>query len=138
MIGGARKRVLTLAAREADVVSMNNVPWADPDPMGEAECRIGYVRAGAGERFAEIELESAASLVQVTDDPQSVLERVAPGLRNADPRLLARHPNVLVGSVAQIVERLEERREQLGINYVAVTGDNIDTFAPVVARLAGR
>jgi probable F420-dependent oxidoreductase len=138
MIGGARKRVLTFAAHEADVVSMNNVPWADRDPMSEARCRIGYVRAAAGERLGEIDLESAASFVQVTDDARAVLERAAPGLRDADPRLLEQHPNVLVGTVAQMVERLEERREQLGINYVSVTGDHVDTFAPVVAQLAGR
>jgi probable F420-dependent oxidoreductase len=138
MIGGAKKRVLAFAAREASIVSMNNVPWADPDPMGEAERRIGYIRAAAGDRFGDLELESAASFVEVTDDAPSVLARAAPGLRDADPRTLAAHPNVLVGSVAQMVDHLEQRRERLGLSYISVNGKDADAFAPVVARLAGR
>jgi probable F420-dependent oxidoreductase len=138
MIGGGRKRVLTLAAREADVVSVNNVPWADPDPMGEAERRVGYVRAAAGDRFDDLELEMAASLCEITDDAQSVLERAAPGLRNADPEILRSHPNVVVGSIAQVAERLELLRERLGVSYVSVNSDRVETFAPVVAVLVGR
>jgi probable F420-dependent oxidoreductase len=138
MIGGAKKRMLSFAAREASIVSMNNVAWADPDPMGEAERRIGYIRAAAGDRFGELELESAASLVEVTDDARSVLARAAPGLRDADPRKLATHPNVLVGSVTEVVDCLEQRRERLGLSYISVNGKDAEAFAPVVARLAGR
>jgi hypothetical protein len=43
----------------------------------------------------------------------------------------------MIGSVDQIVETLQERRERYGISYITVFGD-IDAFAPVVARLAGK
>jgi probable F420-dependent oxidoreductase len=138
MIGGGRKRVLSLAAREADIVSINNVPWADTDPMGEAERRVGYVRAAAGDRFDDLVLEIAGSLCEITDDPRSVLEQAAPGLRNADPEILGEHPNVLIGSVGQVAERLEFLRDRLGVSYVTVNSDRVDAFAPVVARLAGQ
>jgi probable F420-dependent oxidoreductase len=138
MIGGSKKRVLSFAAREARIVSMNNVPWADPDPIGEAERRIGYIRAAARDSFDDLELESAASFVEVTDDARSVLEQASPGLRDADPKLLADHPNVLVGSIAEMVDCLEQRRERLGLSYISVNGKDAVAFAPVVARLSGR
>jgi probable F420-dependent oxidoreductase len=138
MIGGSKKRVLSIAAREAQVVSIANVAWADPDPFREAERRVGYVRDAAGERIKDIELEIAASFCEITHDPCAALERAAPTLRNADPLILQHHPNVLVGSVGQVIDRLEQLREQLGVSYITLDGDNVETFAPVVARLAGR
>ena len=56
MIGGGGQRVLSLAGREADIVSISSVPFvardADGlDPQAIAQRRIGYVRAAAGERY---------------------------------------------------------------------------------------
>jgi hypothetical protein len=42
-----------------------------------------------------------------------------------------------VGSVNSITEDLVRRREQLGFSYVVVGPNDIDSFAPVVAALAG-
>jgi hypothetical protein len=39
--------------------------------------------------------------------------------------------------VEQIVEDLQRRRECWGISYYVVFERDMDTFAPVVARLAG-
>jgi probable F420-dependent oxidoreductase len=136
MIGGSRKRVLTLAAREADIVSISTVPWADPDPHGEAIRRLGYVREAAGERFDQLDIESSPACLDVTEEVDATLRRVAPTLRNADPEILRTHPNVLVGDVDSIIDRLEERRASLGVNYVTVPQGVIDDFAPVVRRLA--
>ena len=147
LIGGARRRVLTLAAREADIVSFAHVGWepvnaAGRTPMEEAVHRTGIVREAAGERFPGLDLESSPYWCSVTDDADGalahwvgLLARAAPG---SGPDVLADHPNVLVGPVAQIVERLQERRETTGVNYVTVPRKQIDDFAPVVDALAGR
>lgn len=50
---------------------------------------------------------------------------------------MADSPAVLVGSVAYCVERLLEIRERFGFSYLSLGGD-IDTVAPLVARLAGQ
>ena len=34
--------------------------------------------------------------------------------------VLVDHPNVLIGSAEAVVERLQARRERLGVNYVSV------------------
>jgi hypothetical protein len=110
------------------------------------ERKLGWVRAAAGERLAEIELAIFAFLVAVTDDDPrraigQLMERRPAGERmDADAALAA--PAALVGSVDEIVAALQSRRERFGISYVVVrdpTGDGAmaDAFAPVVARLAG-
>jgi hypothetical protein len=42
-----------------------------------------------------------------------------------------------VGSLEECVEKLEERRERYGFNYLKISADPA-TIAPLVARLAGR
>jgi hypothetical protein len=44
----------------------------------------------------------------------------------------------LVGTVEDIIEALLVRRERYGLSYVVVSGQAMDSFAPVVARLAGQ
>jgi probable F420-dependent oxidoreductase len=138
MIGGSKRRVLSFAAREADIVSLANVAWADPAPFEEIERRLGYVRNAAGDRFNTLDIEISPSFTEVTDDIEGTLRREAPTLRNANPEILRDHPNVLVGPVERIVERLQELREKIAVNYISVLSDQIDAFAPVVARLAGQ
>ncbi|QFG22263.1 TIGR03621 family F420-dependent LLM class oxidoreductase [Actinomadura sp. WMMB 499] len=146
MIGGSRRRVLSLAAREADIVSMATLPWVPVDDAGrtpaqEAERRLRMVRDAAGERFGALELESSPYVLEVTDAAGDALERWAARLRTAVPGVRAEtlrdHPNVLAGSVEHIVERLRERRETLGVSYITVPRNRIDAFAPVVERLTG-
>jgi probable F420-dependent oxidoreductase len=145
MIGGGRRRVLSLAARQADIVSIDNVPYeaANADgltPQGEAERRLAWVEAAAGDRFAQLDIEASPFFTAVTDDPAAAaaaVERIA-AIVGASAEGLTDHPNVLVGSVDELVDRLEERRARYGVNYVTVQQAELDAFAPVVARLAGR
>jgi hypothetical protein len=44
---------------------------------------------------------------------------------------------MFIGSVMQIAEQLQRLREQFGISYFVVGSENMEMFAPVVARLAG-
>ncbi len=142
MIGGGKKRVLSLAGREADIVSVSNVPFvavneAGLDPIGEAARRVGYARQAAGERWASIDVESSPYYGEITDARDEAIERLAQTLRTT-PEIVADHPNVIVGNVDEVCEALVRRREQIGYNYVTVPQPLIDSFAPVVARLAGK
>jgi alkanesulfonate monooxygenase SsuD/methylene tetrahydromethanopterin reductase-like flavin-dependent oxidoreductase (luciferase family) len=47
-------------------------------------------------------------------------------------------PHFLIGTVDEVVEDLQRRRERYGISYVIVPGEAAEEFAPVVARLAGK
>ena len=141
MVGGGGQRVLTLAAREADIVSISNVPFvADNEagltPIAEARRRIGYVQAAAPERFDTLEVESSPYFADITDDPESALAGLASKTGIA-AEILRDHPNVLIGSPAAVADVLRSRRDELGINYVTVQQPQAEAFGPVVSRLRG-
>ncbi len=141
MVGGGGQRVLTLAGRKADIVSISNVPFiarneAGLDPQAEAQRRMGYVRAVAAERFENLDIESSPYFTEITDDPESALANLSSSTGIA-AEILRTHPNVLIGSVEEAVDVLESRREVLGINYVTVQQAQAEPFAPIVARLHG-
>ena len=142
MIGGGGRRVLSLAGREADIVSISSVPFVardseGRDPQEVALQRTEFVRAAAGERYRGLDVESSPYFSDVTDDPETMLAGVASSTGLAVD-LLRDHPNVLVGSLESVVEKLYSRRETLGVNYVTVQQSQIESFAPVVALLHGR
>jgi probable F420-dependent oxidoreductase len=142
MIGGGRPRVLSFAAREAQIVSIDNVPH-DPvnadglTPQDEARRRIGYVRDAAGDRFADLDIEASPFFTRVTDDPLGAAARIA-GATGLRAEGLADHPNVLLGPADELADRLLERRDAYGVNYVTVQQSALEAFAPVVATLTGR
>jgi probable F420-dependent oxidoreductase len=142
MIGGSRKRVLSLAARQADIVSLAHTPWTPRNelgltPMEEAQRRYSIIREAAGERLGVLEIESSPYWSDVTDRPEEVLVATARTLRNADPDALRDHPNVLIGPLGWITDSLTERRDTTGVNYVTVPYEMADAFAPVVNALNG-
>jgi probable F420-dependent oxidoreductase len=147
MIGGGARKVLTLAGRVADIVSFNfdnRAGVVGPTSVQSAaasvmEQRIGWVRDGAGDRFDQILLEVGAYFTVVTPDTsaaEATAEKMGGmfGMSGAD--MLA-HPNALIGTVDEICDRLVERRERYGISVITVSDRNLESFTPVVARLAG-
>lgn len=145
LIGGGGKRVLSFAGREADIVGVNfNLePGAvnrDVLQTGDAaatEDKLRWIREAAGARFDQIELNVTVFVAAVTDDRAKFAERLAPGYGMPADQVLE-SPHVLAGTVDQIVQTLQERRERYGFSYVAFSGDLFEQMAPVVAKLAGR
>jgi probable F420-dependent oxidoreductase len=145
MIGGGSPKVLRLAGREADIVSLNfnnRAGVIGPDGVRssseqETQRKLGWVREGAGERFDELEIEIGAYFTFVMDDPSPVLANFA-GMFGYSEDEMRRHPHALFGSVDTICAELERRRELHSISYVTVGEDAMVPFAPVVAKLAGR
>jgi probable F420-dependent oxidoreductase len=144
MIGGGSPKVLRLAGREADIVSLNfnnRSGVIGPDGVRssseeETQRKIGWVREGAGDRFDALEIEIGAYFTFVMDDPSPALEEMA-GAFGYSHEEMRRHPHALFGSVDAVCEELERRRDIHGISYVTVGEAAMESFAPVVARLAG-
>lgn len=144
MIGGGAKRVLGIAGREADIVSLNfdnSAGKIGPDGIGSSTAertreKLDWIRAGAGDRFDDLEIEIGGYFSVLTDDRQATLEKMAPML-GLTPEQLAEYPHALIGSVDGICELLEERRADYGISYVTIGTSNADAFAPVVAKMTG-
>jgi probable F420-dependent oxidoreductase len=144
VIGGGGRRLLELAAREADVIGLNPRmatgvidASAGPDATADATARkIGWIREAAGDRFPAIELQSRIHLVAVTDDRMALAEALAPGF-GLSPEEAIGSPHTLCGTIEQIVDDLVERRERFGLSSVGIGLESLDALAPVVAKLAG-
>ena len=59
------------------------------------------------------------------------------GAIGVDVEMLRTSPFALIGPPSALVEKLRAVRERWGISYVIVGGGDVDSFAPVVAELAG-
>jgi probable F420-dependent oxidoreductase len=144
LIGGGGKRVLSFAAREADIVGINptltaGAVGAEAISSMSAEAvddKVAIVRGAAGARFDDIELNIRAFMVNVTDDRTAALDRIA-GAIGVEASMIAASPFALIGPTEQLVEDLVARRERWGFSYVIVGADDVEPFAPVVAALSG-
>jgi len=142
IIGGGSRRILSVAGREADIVGITTRARPDgskdtaDNTAAATEQKIAWIREAAGDRFAHIELNVIVSDVHVTDDRAGTAERVGAGY-GLTPEEALGSPQILIGSVDEMVERLQERRARFGFSYIVVTEPNMDALAPVVARLAG-
>lgn len=144
MIGGGSPRILGIAGREADIVSLNfnnSSGQIGPQGVGSStaeltDAKISWIREAAGDRFDDIELEIAAYFTVVTPKTEATLGAMAP-MFGLEPAQLADHPHALIGPVDELVDRLVERRERFGINYVTFGVSVMEQVAPIVERLAG-
>jgi probable F420-dependent oxidoreductase len=128
MIGGRQRRMLGFAAREADIVGISLLGAQGPT----FEQKLAWVREAVGTRDPELHVN--ASLIEVTDQPESAIEAAAQR-SGRSPADIRSSPATLVGSLEAIVERLLARREQYGVTYYVINGRNLDAFAPVVKLL---
>jgi probable F420-dependent oxidoreductase len=144
MIGGGGRRILSLAAREAQIVGLaptaaGNLPRFRLDTTRQ---QIAWVREAAGDRFDELTLNAYASFhpLTITDDARGEARRVADSLREragvelAEDEVLA-SAHLWIGSVDALLEKIVRLREELGISSFML-GDP-DEMLPIVQRLAG-
>ncbi|WP_421118516.1 TIGR03621 family F420-dependent LLM class oxidoreductase [Aquihabitans daechungensis] len=144
LIGGGLKRMLTLAGRHADIVGINpTIPNgavdADAARSGLADLtdqKLEWVKAGAGDRYDDLEINLLNYACIVTDDREQVAQDFAP-LFGIAPEDLLEFPHALVGTVGQICESIEANRERFDASYIVVQRDAMEAMAPVVARLTG-
>jgi probable F420-dependent oxidoreductase len=147
LVGGGGKHILSVAAREADIVSL--IPRGRPEGVGQQSAEWGtateaatrqkleWIRAAAGDRFAELELNAMVYAVAVTDHRRTAARQAAGRFQLTEEETLA-SPHALIGTAEQIGDDLRQRRERFAISYVVVPEAFADAFAPVVARLKGR
>jgi probable F420-dependent oxidoreductase len=144
MLGGGGRRMLSLAGREADIVSINYklsegrinrnlVHTGMPEATDE---KLAWIKDAAGDRFSKIELCATVFTFSLTDDRDGVAAAFAAGL-GSEPRDLLEMPHFLIGSIDQMVEDLRVRRERFGISYVVLPDSAMESLASLVARLTG-
>ncbi len=144
IIGGGGRRVLGIAARQADIVGVNPSLTAGrigPEVLATTTAeyyrdRVAWIREAAGDRFDSLELQILTFFVQVVPDRVAAVERLAQ-LLGIDPADVEGSPIALIGSVEEIIDTLRRRRAEYGFSYIVVHEGEMEAFAPVVAALAG-
>ncbi|HEY4027365.1 MAG TPA: TIGR03621 family F420-dependent LLM class oxidoreductase, partial [Candidatus Dormibacteraeota bacterium] len=129
LVAAGGPRLLALAAREADIVTIAAPPL---EAAAGFEQRVETLRQAAPERFDHLEL--SMNLLAVGGTPHPIVAR---GI-GVEQLLRSGSPAVLTGSPDEMAEQVQRSRETLGISYVTVWQAFADQLAPVVERLAGR
>ena len=104
--------------------------------QGQTDRKLEWVREAAGSRMDDIEVQMRFFITKVTDDRMALAKAIAPGF-GVEPEEALESGATLVGSETEIIEQLHKRRERWNLSYVVVGDENIDEFAPIVAKLTG-
>jgi probable F420-dependent oxidoreductase len=141
IVGGTGDRVLSVAARYADIIGVAGVYQVKGKPPGtfrlgtaaETDERVRYVREQAGERAADVEWHLLVQAVVPTDDRRAA----AAGLLSTVGSEMTveealETPFLLIGTHAQMAEQLRASRERYGFSYITVHDPYYEAFEPVV------
>jgi probable F420-dependent oxidoreductase len=145
VLGGGGRKMLSLAGRLGDIVSVatENNGRNDPSVLGPGirraavEDQIGWVREAAGERFDQLEINLRLRFTAIGADREARARTAAEGM-DCSPDDLLGSPFCLLGSVDEVADQLLRIRDELGISYFTVSQRHMEQMAPVVARVAGR
>ena len=144
LIGGGGRRMLSIAAREADTVGLlaqfsrsgRSMLWQGTEAATAA--KVAIVREAAGDRFPSLELNVLVVDCGLVGGSASLGRSAAALAKSIAPAAVGGSPYVLYGTVAQLREQLLRRRERIGISYYVWSARHVEAMAPLVAALAGQ
>ncbi|MDT7584112.1 MAG: hypothetical protein QOE32_1662 [Pseudonocardiales bacterium] len=131
MLAAAGPRGLALAAVRADIVSIAKPATA---PRAEVAGLVRELRELAGSRADDIELAMNLFAAGTRELPAWTKQAAgvdAATLEASDSLMLLR------GSVQEMADELQRRRDEFGASYVSVNGTYLEDLAPVIEKLAG-
>jgi probable F420-dependent oxidoreductase len=144
LIGAGGPRMLGLAARHADTVGILPAPIKNPDDPDDPldllpaalDQKIAVLRARAGDRFRRLEL-SAFVTIRITSHRRTDTEALIAkrGWGGIDVGAIWEMPTILIGSVAQIREDLQARRERFGLSYLITSDRDLPALTEIIAGL---
>jgi probable F420-dependent oxidoreductase len=140
LVAGSGDNLLHTAGELADIVGFagpfprpislppGHIPLLSP---AAADDRIAAVRAGAGDRFDQIELNVGLE-VHITGDRRAAAEEAHRIHSYLGVDEILASPKFLAGSTNEIAEQILGHRERFGLSYFAVIGVTPAEFAPVI------
>jgi len=144
LLGGGKRRLLNLAGRFADSVGLLTTSVASGAVVDDVSERtpaavrqkLDWIREGAGERFATIELSLIPTVI-ITDQRRSATVELIQrrGWGDVTPEAVWQMPSILIGGAEQVAHDIAERRETYGFSYYIISDRQIEEFAPVLQQL---
>jgi probable F420-dependent oxidoreductase len=142
LIGGHGRRVVGIAARHADIFQFTGLTHGERGELSaggfgidDVRRRSRWLEEAAGDRLADIERSALVQLVDIGADAGDRMAATAERFEIAADQV-EDTPFLLVGSVEQVVDKLERLRDDVGISHYVIR--DAESFAPVVDTLAGR
>jgi probable F420-dependent oxidoreductase len=150
-LGGGGNRLLTLAARQAQIIGLaprlipGDPPRIDARSLTAAatEEKIRWIREAAGDRFSELELNTYPSggPAVITSAPRAEARRRAARIREQTGAELTAEeildsPHMFIGTINDLTRKFTDLRERFGISSFLI--DDLGALAPVVEQLAGQ
>jgi probable F420-dependent oxidoreductase len=140
LVGGNGETLLGHAGAHADIIGLQGLGRTLADghrhevrwTTDHLDLQISQIRAGAGDRFDELELNALVQVVEVTDDADEAIARLCERIPSLTPNEVRDLPYVLIGTIDDIVAQLHRCRDRWGITYFVVR--SLDDFAPIIAR----
>jgi probable F420-dependent oxidoreductase len=135
LVGGRGRRVLELAGRHADIVSIDvpqraaSARHIDGDWLTS---RIDLVRRAAAERFAGMTVHLMTEL-KLTANAASAYAETASRL-GLGVEAVSASPLFIYGGIDTIAERVAELEARFGVGYLRVSEERMEDLAPLVAR----
>ncbi|MCE2392044.1 MAG: TIGR03621 family F420-dependent LLM class oxidoreductase [Proteobacteria bacterium] len=144
-IGGGGERILRLAGGAADTVGLvmrltggaRDAAAARTATAAATDAKLAWIRDAAGARREPPELNARVLLCAVGEPLSTAAERLGRPLGLEESEILA-SPHACLGEVGRVCDHLSACRERWGLTYFVVSADSLESFAPVVAQLAGR
>ncbi|MFH5208547.1 LLM class F420-dependent oxidoreductase [Antrihabitans spumae] len=153
-VGGGGPKMLALAAKHADIVSVVPVTTKEGKlllsgiTMEKTIERVDLIRQAAGDRFADIELNWAITTIVITDDREQIAEMALQALdkgfppnMEVDVKLgvedILTSPYIAIGTFEEIADQIRNTRAKTTMSYVGVFPTQMDAFAPVIPLLRG-
>lgn len=128
MVAGGGKRLLSIGAREADILAISASAETD---LRE---KTAVARDAAGDRFDDLELSVNVFAIGDGELPPWIRAFGIDPAQAVENRQLA----VLNGDAATAIDVLKRRRDEFGVSYVTINTFALEAAAPIVESLAGR
>jgi len=142
LVGGNNRKILQFAAEHADVIGLTGLGRT---LAGGHKHELKWNRSQLSESFTlarssttrahKPEIQALVQVAQITEHPNRITEKMGADFGVPPDQILA-SPFVLVGTVEQIVERIEYNTETWGIDSYVVRRSSLDQIAQVIAKLA--
>lgn len=141
LVGGNGAELLGHAGAHADIIGLQGLGRTRPDghrhtvrwDPARLDIQIDQIRAGAGERFDDLELNALVQRVAITDDRAAALAAICDEVDGLTPDQAAAIPYLLVGTIDETVGHLRACNQRWGITYFVVR--DLDAFAPIIGAL---
>jgi probable F420-dependent oxidoreductase len=141
LIGAGGKRMMRLAAHEADIIGLLPAMGSGGGDFGLSEttvpglaAKIDFIRQVAPERFDGIEFNSLTQVLKVTDNRRAAIEELSTEWKQ-NPDEWQESPFLLIGSADSVADDIRGYRESLGFTYFVLRDFMMDDFAPILSKV---